>query len=219
MYIENVIKKRQKKKIRRQVFLTLTGGLIVLAIPLLAYFSVFYSTNFSNNIDYWSGFGEFLNGTAGTVFTFANIVVFVWLSIKLSNVTNDYERKNIMLQKTSLMTQFRTEAIGKIEKELMVIDFMSSDFSDGDLERILKTIEELSLQYFHFFNDIENEKCKEAKERSIFEFGLASLKAYIIAKDIFFDGYERLRWIKEMKSQKDKYIKDLKIDTVNRIKV
>jgi hypothetical protein len=140
-------------------------GVGIYIIPITIYFLFYGSGSFSNKIDDWSGFGDFIGGSLGSFFSLVNIAVFIVISLMLYNYSKRTENRNLLNQKIIILSQYRNEAIIDIEKKLRKIDEIQKT---KNIKLIFEISEELKSidNYIHLFGDhkVEFEKIKSKVE-------------------------------------------------------
>ena len=75
----------------------LLGGLlfilIILTIPIIAFIVQFYSYSFSNNIEQWAEFGDYISGTINTLISLASLILLSVLTYYVAENSNKESRK------------------------------------------------------------------------------------------------------------------------------
>ncbi len=87
---------------------------------IICFILQFYKSNFSENISDWGDFGSYLGGTINTLIAIGNLVVFIILSIKIVQIQDSNEKRNRMVQKNTILTQFRYDAINELSIKIQL---------------------------------------------------------------------------------------------------
>lgn len=101
--------------------------LVTASIVLGMYWMVFHE-GFSYNSADWGNFGSYFNGVLMPILTFANIIVFVNISMKLSVLDDKRAEKEAEGQKNLMLMQFRKKEIDNFERILNEALIPSSQF-------------------------------------------------------------------------------------------
>ena len=92
----------------RHVIYIIIGLLLIGTLFLYVWF---YHNGISNNISDWSAFGNYFSGFMMPFLTIANIVVFIELTIAISDYEGKRSVKEMEQQKALLIMQFRRQSV------------------------------------------------------------------------------------------------------------
>jgi len=92
----------------------------VIALPVATFYYVLLLNEknqhlFLSSPNNWSAFGDFLNGLSTPILTAINILVFVYISLKLSKLEN----QSIALQRKIVICQMRQEGLEKLQTNIL----------------------------------------------------------------------------------------------------
>lgn len=131
----------------------------LLLIVTLSFYVWFYHNGISNNISDWSGFGNYFSGFMMPFLTIANIVVFIELTIAISDYEGKRSVKEMEQQKALLIMQFRRQSIESFYQHINPL-FEENEEPKGNIERryaeaivFLKKFIDIDFNYFNFDNN------------------------------------------------------------------
>ncbi len=103
--------------------------LILLILPISIFVLTFYSQLISNNVDDWSAFAGYLNGTTGVIISLFTLIVTIIIAIEISKIESRRIKKNRKFEKQKLLREFREKEYKDIRNNLQSIytALMSSD--------------------------------------------------------------------------------------------
>jgi len=146
---------------------------LIIGIPilifLLAFLWIFFNQKISHNISDWGNFGSYFGGILGAFISLGNLIIFVILTIKVTQLQDNNETRNREIQKVSILTQFRYDAIKEISIKLYSwIDNMAGNASVNGFHNapILYT-DAIRLEYYvstfsknnlHLFKNLDSSK-------------------------------------------------------------
>jgi hypothetical protein len=73
----------------------LSTGIILLVIPIIIYGFHFHWNNLSNNTSDWGAFSDFVGGILNPIFSIFNILILIFLTIKVSNWDANREKESL----------------------------------------------------------------------------------------------------------------------------
>ena len=131
----------------------------VLLIGTLFSYTWYYHNGISNNINDWSAFGNYFSGVMMPFLTIANIVVFIELTIAISDYETKRSAKEMEQQKALLVMQFRRQSIESFYQHINPL-FEEKEEIKGSIEKMyaeaiifLQKYLEVDLKYFECDNN------------------------------------------------------------------
>jgi RsiW-degrading membrane proteinase PrsW (M82 family) len=94
---------------RQRYYIYIIISLLLLGV--LSFYAWFYHNDISNNVNDWSAFGNFFSGFMMPFLTIANIVVFIELTIVISDYEAKRSVREMEQQQALLIMQFRRQSI------------------------------------------------------------------------------------------------------------
>lgn len=131
---------------KRRYFIYIIIG--ILLIVTLSFYARYYHYGISNNVDDWSAFGTYFSGLMMPFLTIANIVVFIELTIAISDYETKRSVKEMEQQKALLIMQFRRQSI---ESFYQHINRLYEEKKDGDIEIMYAE----AIEYLQKFLDVD----------------------------------------------------------------
>ena len=135
---------------------------IIIAILLLgslSFYAWFYHSGISNNINDWSAFSNYFSGFMMPFLTIANIVVFIELTIAISDYEEKRSAKEMEQQKALLVMQFRRQSIESFYQHINPLFEEKEEFKSSiekmfaDAIIFLQKFLEVDLKYFDCDNN------------------------------------------------------------------
>lgn len=127
-------------------------GIILVAV--LSLYAIFYHDGISNNVNDWSAFGNYFSGFMMPFLTIANIVVFIELTIAISDYEAKRSVKEMEQQKSLLIMQFRRQSIESFYQHINHL-FEEKEKIKGNIEQMyadaivfLKKFIDIDIKYF-----------------------------------------------------------------------
>lgn len=120
----------------------------ILLIGALSFYAWYYHNGISNNVNDWSAFGNYFSGFMMPFLTIANIVVFIELTIAISDYEEKRSAKEMEQQKALLVMQFRRQSI---ESFYQHINRLFEEKKDGDIVKMYAE----AIEYLQRFIDID----------------------------------------------------------------
>ena len=124
----------------------------ILLIVTLSFYARYYHYGISNNVNDWSAFGNYFSGLMMPFLTIANIVVFIELTIAISDFETKRSVKEMEQQKALLVMQFRRLSV---ESFYQNINRLYEEKKDGDIEKryadaidFLQKFLDIDIKYF-----------------------------------------------------------------------
>lgn len=122
------------------LILVLTG---LLTIPFVL---TFWSSNFSKQIGDWGSFGSYFS----IVISVANLIVFIYLTIYISQLDEERHKNQITSQHKITLTQFRQTEITELSNRL---NLLFENFGTEAKSQILGNLTINSVYLNNFFNE------------------------------------------------------------------
>ena len=133
------------------VFWILMGFSVITCI--IIFVVQFQSSKISNDSAKWGAFGDYIGGISQSIFSLANLIIFVKLTNIISNYQQNQSEKELAFQKSLLMTQLRSEAIKDIR--LVLYKFfdvvLNNDRKINDYAVLVGHINSFMLHNTHLF--------------------------------------------------------------------
>lgn len=101
---------------KHRYFIYIIIGLLLLGA--LSFYAWYYHNGISNNINDWSAFSNYFSGFMMPFLTIANIVVFIELTIAISDYEEKRSAKEMEQQKALLIMQFRRQSVDSIYQHI-----------------------------------------------------------------------------------------------------
>ena len=161
---------------KRRYYIYIIIGLLL--IVALSFYVWHYHYGFSNNVNDWSAFGNYFSGIMMPFLTIANIIVFIELTIAISDFESKRSTKEMEQQKALLIMQFRRQSI---ESFYQHINPLFEENIEGDLEKMYAE----AIEYLQKFLNVDY-KYFDCDENSFTERNIRHLltKLNIIHLDI-----------------------------------
>lgn len=125
--------------------------LILLILPILFFVLTFYSQLISNNVEDWSAFAGYLNGTTGVIISLFTLIVTIIIAVEISKIESSRIKKNRKFEKQKLLREFREQEYKDIRNNLQSIytALMSSDPIEVNI-----IIHQVVIKYRYFLDTI-----------------------------------------------------------------
>lgn len=105
----------EENKSNSKIFLQILAlSATIFTIVSIPYFIKFHSSIFSANSQDWGAFGSLIAGIVGVI----NLSVFIILTIHISRLSNKSSERQIMVQKKTLISEFRQKELNKLDDQL-----------------------------------------------------------------------------------------------------
>lgn len=107
----------------------LIGLLLLLAIliPIFIYLIIFYHHPLSDNGSNWGDFGNYLGGILNPIIGIFNVVVLVYLTLKVSELDNVRNERALELQRELGIKKIKYKSYKEINALFLRISFVSID--------------------------------------------------------------------------------------------
>ena len=179
---------------RQRYYIYIIISLLLLGV--LSFYAWFYHNDISNNVNDWSAFGNFFSGFMMPFLTIANIVVFIELTIAISDYEAKRSVREMEQQQALLIMQFRSQSIESFYQHINPL-FEEKEKIKGNIEQMyadaivfLKKFIDIDLKYF----DCEKTSCIEHNIRhlltqlEIIYYDMTTKKQF--SSDIFMSSFD-----------------------------
>ena len=179
---------------RQRYYIYIIISLLLLGV--LSFYAWFYHNDISNNVNDWSAFGNFFSGFMMPFLTIANIVVFIELTIAISDYEAKRSVREMEQQQALLIMQFRRQSIESFYQHINPL-FEEKEKIKGNIEQMyadaivfLKKFIDIDLKYF----DCEKTSCIEHNIRhlltqlEIIYYDMTTKKQF--SSDIFMSSFD-----------------------------
>lgn len=142
---------------RNRYFIYIIIG--ALLIGALSFYAWYYHNGISNNINDWSAFSNYFSGFMMPFLTIANIVVFIELTIAISDYEEKRSIKEMEQQKALLIMQFRRQSVDSFYHHINPL-FDEKEEPKGNIAQkyagaiaFLRKFLDVDFKYFDFDNN------------------------------------------------------------------
>ena len=139
-----------------------TAMIILVALTFFIYFWKFHG-ELSDDSYIWSNFGNYINGLLSPLLTIINIVVFIELTIAISQMEEQRSKQAIENEKQLLLMQLRKQEIDKFVQQMnRIYDGHTTKERIEALQQVidyLTSFSEVGYKWFNI-NDLEHTKHK-----------------------------------------------------------
>lgn len=135
---------------------------ILLGISLLVtigfFLSKFHSAGLSGEPANWGTFGDYFGGITQSIFAFANLIIFVKLTILLAAYQKTQSSNELDLQKRIVLTQLKSDVVKNISDKLNSFFEIIKDSSQKrlDLINLAGQVDSFSKHNSHLFAGLTN---------------------------------------------------------------
>ena len=102
------------RKYRKYIYTII--GILILAI--IGFYAWHYHGSVSTNINDWSAFANYFNGLIAPFLAIVNIIVFIELTIAISDLDKKKSENEMKLQKALLKMQFRRQSVEEFSQQM-----------------------------------------------------------------------------------------------------
>jgi uncharacterized membrane protein len=118
-------------KINKSVIAIAIVLLIVALIPVVFFIAKFYNQDISSSGTDWSDFGSYFGGILNPIIAISNVLVLIYLTLKVSEFENNRNEKSLIFQKDLAVQQIKYQSFKDVNALFLRISHVSID--DGKL--------------------------------------------------------------------------------------
>jgi hypothetical protein len=167
------------------LYLLITLFVVILIIPIIIFILNFYSQLISNNIEDWSAFADYLNGTISIVISLFTLIVTIIIAVEISKIDDRRIEQNQKFEKQKLLREFREQEYKDIRNNLQSIYpvLMSSDPKEVNLiiHMVIVNYRYFMTSTYHLFPFLEEKLFEDLKST------LEKFSALLEENQIFID--------------------------------
>ena len=132
---------------QKLIYLSIAFFVILLILPILLFVFNFSSQLISSDIEDWSAFAGYLNGTLSVIIGLSTLIVTIVIAVEISKIESRRIERNQQFEKQKLLREFREQEYKDIRNNLQSIytALMSSDPKEVNL-----TIHQVAVKYRYF---------------------------------------------------------------------
>lgn len=147
-------------KIENKRYLYYAAIFLFVALVFGIYFSMFNS-NLSDDSYIWSNFGNYINGFLTPLLTIINIVVFIELTIAISNIEEQRSEKALKNERQMLLMQLRKQEIDTFVKQTnRILEGKTKEEKIESLQQVADYLTSFNETGFKWFNIEDNDNTK-----------------------------------------------------------
>lgn len=147
-------------KIENKRYLYYAAIFLFVALVFGIYFSMFNS-NLSDDSYIWSNFGNYINGFLTPLLTIINIVVFIELTIAISNIEEQRSEKALKNERQLLLMQLRKQEIDTFVKQTnRILEGKTKEEKIESLQQVADYLTSFNETGFKWFNIEDNDNTK-----------------------------------------------------------
>ena len=147
-------------KIENKRYLYYAAIFLFVALVFGIYFSMF-NGNLSDDSYIWSNFGNYINGFLTPLLTIINIVVFIELTIAISNIEEQRSEKALKNERQLLLMQLRKQEIDTFVKQTdRILEGKTKEEKIESLQQVADYLTSFNETGFKWFNIEDNDNTK-----------------------------------------------------------